>query len=515
MAAELGGAVRRLEDTNAQLEAHGAERERLVREVEERERRYRTLAQVGRRLAAETELEAAGGVLVEALAEALGAEAAWLHALEPDEGALRLVAAHGVEPGAIAPRLLASGPEASRARLEAAPYRTEAVADGRPLLRLPLVSGRRMVGLVSLALDPAPHPEHDDLAAGLMDQAAIAVGNALSFERARALAATTEAVIDTGSDAFISMDAAGVIREWNARSEAMLGYPRDEARGRSLAQLIVPERLREAHREGLAAFLATGRWSLLDGPVEVPALRRDGTELPVEVCASATHLPEGPRINLFVRDISERRAAEEALRASEATQRSLAQEQAGLRRVAQAIAGKDEPAEVFDLVAREVAALLDADCGLVARFADGRAVVVGWFAGGRPAPARGLALDGPGALAGVFRSGRSTRVGDYAALDRDGIVETALRSGYRSSVAAAVRVGGGVWGAILIASSRAGAFSAEDEGRAAEFAQLLSLVAAGAGRREAERDAEAARGEFLALAAPGPQTAARSRPAGS
>jgi PAS domain S-box-containing protein len=515
MAAELGAAVRRLEDGNAQLKAHVAERERLVREVEERERRYRTLAQVGRRLAAETELEATGGVLVEALAEALGADAAWLHALGADGGALRLVAAHGIDPGALAPRLLASGPEAAGACAEEGPYRTEAVADGRPLLRLPLTSGRRLVGLVSLAVGPDRGTEQEDLAPGLMDQAAIAVGNALSFERARALAATTEAVVETGSDAFISMDAEGLICDWNARAEAMLGHPRGEARGRSLARLIVPERLREAHREGFATFLATGRWSLLDGPVEMPALRRDGVELPVEVCASATYLPEGPRLNLFVRDISERRAAEEALRASEATQRSVAQEQAGLRRVAQAIAGKDDPAEIFDLVAREAGALLDADCGLVARFGDARAIVVGWFAHGRPVPTRGLALDGPGALAGVSRSGRSIRVGDYAALDRDGVVETALRSGYRSSVAAPVRVGGRVWGAILIASSRAGAFSVEDERRAAEFAQLLSLAAVGAEGREAERAAEAAREQFLAPAAPGPQTAARSRPAGS
>ncbi len=515
MAAELGAAVRRLEGANAQLEAHVVERERLVGEVEERERRYRTLAQVGRWLAGETGLEATGGVLIEALAEVFGADAAWLHALEPDEGALRLVAAHGIDPGDVAPRMLAGGPEAARARAEPGPYRDEAVADGRPLLRLPLVGGGRLVGLVSLAVNGAGDPGRDDLALGLMDQAAMAVASARSFERARALAATTEAIIQTGSDAVVSMDAQGLIREWNARAAAMLGYRRDEVIGRPVAEIVIPERFRAAHREGLARFLDGGPAPVLEGPVEMSALRRDGRELPVELSVSAVELPEGTRFTAFLRDISERRAAEEALRASEEAQRALAEEQSALRRVAQAIAGQAEPEEIFDLVAREAAGLLGAECGLVARFAGGRADVTGWSAGGRPAPTRGLALGRSGALADVSRSGRSTRVGDYALLDRDENVETVLRSGYRSSVAAPVRVGGRVWGAVLIAASRARAFSARDERRVAEFAQLLSLAAAGAGRREAELAAELARDEVFALASSGPQTAARSRPDGS
>jgi PAS domain S-box-containing protein len=88
--------------------------------------------------------------------------------------------------------------------------------------------------------------------------------------------------------------------------------------GKELAELIIPPRLREQHRRGLARYLATGEGPALGTRVEMSAVRADGTEFPVEL--SVTRIPtEGaPLFTAYLRDITERKRVENALRLSEA-----------------------------------------------------------------------------------------------------------------------------------------------------------------------------------------------------
>ena len=114
-------------------------------------------------------------------------------------------------------------------------------------------------------------------------------------------------IIDTASDALIGMDADGLITDWSPQAEAVFGWSRDEAIGRSVADTIVPERFRDAHVNGLRRFLVTGEGPVLGKRVELVALHHDGHEFPVELAVNALRLGDAPSFHAFVHDITERK----------------------------------------------------------------------------------------------------------------------------------------------------------------------------------------------------------------
>ncbi len=121
------------------------------------------------------------------------------------------------------------------------------------------------------------------------------------------------AIFASALDALITIDAKGTVMEWNPAAERVFGYRREDAIGREIAGMIVPSRLREAHRQGMAHFFATGEGSFLRKLVELPALRADGTEFPVELFVTRIQ-SEPPLFTGFIRDITLRRASEEKIR---------------------------------------------------------------------------------------------------------------------------------------------------------------------------------------------------------
>ena len=133
----------------------------------------------------------------------------------------------------------------------------------------------------------------------------------------------TRSILESTNEAVIGMDAAGAITDWNHAAELTFGWSRAEAVGRNLAETLIPETLREAHRHGIAHFLETGEGPILDRRIELEALRRDGQELPIELTVSAVEAGRATTFIAFVHDISERREAEDARRASEASLREL------------------------------------------------------------------------------------------------------------------------------------------------------------------------------------------------
>ncbi len=134
----------------------------------------------------------------------------------------------------------------------------------------------------------------------------------ISEERAR----TT---IDTAYDAFIAMSPEGQIVDWNRQAEATFGWNRDEAIGCELAELVIPARYREAHRQGLAAFLATGTGPVLNKRIEITALHRGEREFPVEMTISPMRLRDSWLFCSFVHDITERKQAESDLQQAKET----------------------------------------------------------------------------------------------------------------------------------------------------------------------------------------------------
>jgi PAS domain S-box-containing protein len=133
------------------------------------------------------------------------------------------------------------------------------------------------------------------------------------------------AALEAALDCYIGIDAGGRVVEFNAAAERTFGYARAEALGRPMAELVIPPHLRAAHVAGLARHLATGDSRLLGRRIEVDAMRADGSVFPIELVIVRGEHEGGPLFLAYLRDLSERRAAEKALAESEARFRTIAE----------------------------------------------------------------------------------------------------------------------------------------------------------------------------------------------
>jgi PAS domain S-box-containing protein len=125
--------------------------------------------------------------------------------------------------------------------------------------------------------------------------------------------ASMRAIVDAALDCIIAIDHQGRIVEFNPAATETFGYARHEAIGKQLAELIIPPAWRERHYQGMAHYLATGESPILGKRLEMPAIRADGTELLVELAVVPLPWHEQPRFTAYLRDITQRKRAEEAL----------------------------------------------------------------------------------------------------------------------------------------------------------------------------------------------------------
>jgi diguanylate cyclase (GGDEF)-like protein/PAS domain S-box-containing protein len=122
-------------------------------------------------------------------------------------------------------------------------------------------------------------------------------------------------VLETAQDAFVAVDQAGSILEWNRRAETMFGRDRGEVLGRVIAELIIPVRFRESNPLGSQGPLAVGASRAAGTTIEMIAMRADGSEFPTEVTLWTTSSGDPVRCNAFIRDITERKQMERDLQA--------------------------------------------------------------------------------------------------------------------------------------------------------------------------------------------------------
>jgi PAS domain S-box-containing protein len=136
-------------------------------------------------------------------------------------------------------------------------------------------------------------------------------------------------LVETASDAIVSIDHHGTIQFANPATGRIFGHDPAELIGKSLT-ILMPAFMRELHTNGLSRYLATGRRHTSWQGTELTALRKNGQEFPVEVSFGELTRDGHKVFTGFIRDISERKQAEDKLRASE---RSLQVSQAELARV--------------------------------------------------------------------------------------------------------------------------------------------------------------------------------------
>lgn len=114
-------------------------------------------------------------------------------------------------------------------------------------------------------------------------------------------------MVENANDAYISLDEAGAVTAWNRQAEETFGWPRAEALGQKLEELIIPEEYRDRHRDGMRRFLSTRVARAVDQRLELPALRRDGSSLTVEVRIRAHDLEDRTMFSAFLHDITARK----------------------------------------------------------------------------------------------------------------------------------------------------------------------------------------------------------------
>lgn len=121
-------------------------------------------------------------------------------------------------------------------------------------------------------------------------------------------------ISSSAQDAIIMMDSEGDITYWNPASERIFGYSNGEAIGKDLHALIVPQNQQNAFKEGFEKFRKTGEGTVLGKTLELSAIRKNGTEFPVEVSISAVPIKGRWHSIGIIRDITERKRSEETIR---------------------------------------------------------------------------------------------------------------------------------------------------------------------------------------------------------
>src|SRR5206468_3839467 len=120
------------------------------------------------------------------------------------------------------------------------------------------------------------------------------------------------------------------ILEFNLAAEWTFGYPREEVLGRELAEVVIPPDHRDAHRHALTRWTEAGpgpgAGTLLGRRIEVQAMRSDGSLFPAELAISRVDLPGPPLFTACIRDVSDRRDAEDRLRSAEFRYRTLVEQ---------------------------------------------------------------------------------------------------------------------------------------------------------------------------------------------
>jgi PAS domain S-box-containing protein len=179
----------------------------------------------------------------------------------------------------------------------------------------------QIVGLanhtVLVARDGTEHAI-DDSAAPIKDEHGNILGIVMIFrdvsEKRQGERAVTEsearktAILQTALDCIITCDEQGGVLEFNPAAERTFGYKAEEVIGRDMADLIIPQSMRDRHRSGMSRYLATGQATLLNRRIEMAARRADGTEFPAEL--AVTRIPtSGPaQFTAYLRDITNAKA---------------------------------------------------------------------------------------------------------------------------------------------------------------------------------------------------------------
>jgi len=129
-------------------------------------------------------------------------------------------------------------------------------------------------------------------------------------EQAAISAALSEAIVRTSLDSIIIIDGEGLVVDFNPAAEKLFGYAREEAIGRDIGALIIPEHHRAAHYAGMKRYLSSGNSHVIGKRVELEAVTRDGRIVPVELSIADVSVGENRFFTAHLRDLQPAKAAQ-------------------------------------------------------------------------------------------------------------------------------------------------------------------------------------------------------------
>jgi PAS domain S-box-containing protein len=161
-------------------------------------------------------------------------------------------------------------------------------------------------------------------------------------------------ISSSAADAMLMMDNDGNISFWNEAAQKIFSYTAKDAIGKELAATICPECYRDAHRKGFHKFRETGKGPLIGKTLELVAVRRDGSEFPIELSIAAVKLKDKWNAIGIIRDITERKATDEKIK-------HHIEQLAALRSIDKAIAGSLDLSITLDIIIEQTISLLNVD----------------------------------------------------------------------------------------------------------------------------------------------------------
>lgn len=183
----------------------------------------------------------------------------------------------------------------------------------------------KTVELAAIRKDETEFPVELSLATWFLDDKRYYTGIIRDISERKQAEQKFRSVTESAIDAIISADHMGEIISWNKAATRILGYTEEEAVGQRL-ELIIPQRFQDAHRNGMTRFTTTGEAHVIGTTVELFACTKNGTEVPIELSLSTWTVREERYYTGIIRDIGERKRAEDALRRSEQALREKSEE---------------------------------------------------------------------------------------------------------------------------------------------------------------------------------------------
>lgn len=277
------------------------------------------------------------------------------------------------------------------------------------------------------------------------------------------------AIVDCALDAVVTMDSEGTITRWNPQAESTFGWSSDEAVGRVLADTIIPEGYREPHLQGLRRYLETGEARVFGKRLELNALHRDGRQFPVEIAIAPIITGDKKAFSAFVRDITERKLADQKLKSQLERLHLLGQ-------ITAAIGERHDLRSIWQVVLRSLEERLSAEFAATCEYNASDQVLVLSHLGPYSRTLGGLLGLIEGARIPIDQNGLSRCVNGELVHEPD--IQTSgfpfpqrlARQGLRSLVLAPLQSEDGILGILVIARREANVFSSAD----CEFLKQLS-----------------------------------------